>query len=129
MARKLPIFNMSSPDPVAEYGWSAVPRSHTKVFPASSSSEGPPPLKVSDLPFPDTEIVSKTIAYAKEKLPAETFNHSLRVYYYGTLRSVRILNYIRVVGSGTCTDGRRCRESAPQFSGREKDGHASKAYA
>ncbi len=47
----------------------------------------PQPLLVNDIKFPsDDSIVAKVHQYAKEKLPGKTFNHSMRVFYFGMLR-------------------------------------------
>lgn len=41
-------------------------------------------LSLSNIAFPfDNPTVAKTLKYAKEVLHAETFNHSMRVYFYG----------------------------------------------
>lgn len=44
----------------------------------------PDELLLSDIKFPsDNPVVSKTLKYAKEVLHPETFNHSMRVFFYG----------------------------------------------
>ena len=41
-------------------------------------------ILVKDIPFPaDDPLVVRIQAYAKEKLPLQTYNHSTRVYYWG----------------------------------------------
>ncbi len=46
----------------------------------------PEPLLFDDIKFPsDDTVVAKVQQYAKEKLPAKTFNHSMRVFYFGKL--------------------------------------------
>ncbi|KAF2265814.1 cyanamide hydratase [Lojkania enalia] len=44
----------------------------------------PAKLSVNDIKLPDSDVVRKTQAYSKKELPQETYNHSLRVYYYAT---------------------------------------------
>ena len=41
------------------------------------------PMNVDGIPLPDSPLVQHVMKYAKENLPSETFNHSMRVYYYG----------------------------------------------
>ncbi|KAK3051615.1 hypothetical protein LTR09_007270 [Extremus antarcticus] len=66
-----------------KYGWNAVHRSLDKLVAGRTNSQPSKPVKVDDIPFPDDELAQQVMKYAKEKLPAETFNHSMRVYYYG----------------------------------------------
>lgn len=69
---------------VGRNGWTAVSRDAGKIFPKGLHSNKPSPLLVSDIAFPsDDRIVQETIKYAQEKLPRQTFNHSMRVYYFG----------------------------------------------
>lgn len=44
----------------------------------------PGPLSIDSIKFPfDDLVVAKTLDYAKAVLHPETFNHSMRVYYFG----------------------------------------------
>ena len=44
----------------------------------------PGPLSLKEIEFPYFEpVVAKTLDYARAILHAETFNHSMSVYYYG----------------------------------------------
>ena len=44
------------------------------------------PVKVEDIYFPsDVPLVSEAQTFAKQRLSPEAFNHSMRVYYWGTL--------------------------------------------
>ncbi|KAF1993132.1 cyanamide hydratase [Amniculicola lignicola CBS 123094] len=63
-------------------GWTAVPRSQAKML-ANVDKNRPAKIAVNQIKLPDTEVVKKTYEYAKRELPMQTFNHSLRVYYYG----------------------------------------------
>ena len=72
----------ASSQDVAAFGWTAVPRSQTKLIAELGKLE-PAKLSVDDVQLPDSEIFKKTFEYAKERLPEKTFNHSLRVCYYG----------------------------------------------
>ncbi|KAF2651482.1 cyanamide hydratase [Lophiostoma macrostomum CBS 122681] len=67
---------------VASFGWTAVPRSQSKLI-AELGDVQPARTSVNDIKLPESELAKKTYDYAKEKLPEKTFNHSLRVFYYG----------------------------------------------
>lgn len=69
-------------DSTEQHGWTAVPRSLEKLI-GSRKDARPTPLSVEDIPLPDSALVQEVTKYAKEHLPSETFNHSMRVYYYG----------------------------------------------
>lgn len=72
---------------IEEHGWTAVPRSLEKLVQSRKDPKPSKPMKVADIPLPDTHLVQSVMKYAKEHLPAETFNHSMRVYYYGMIPS------------------------------------------
>lgn len=59
------------------------PRSHVEIL-ATLENPRPANIKVSEITLLDTDVARKTYQYAKEELPEKTFNHSMRVYYYGT---------------------------------------------
>ncbi|KAF2873329.1 hypothetical protein BDV95DRAFT_489661 [Massariosphaeria phaeospora] len=63
-------------------GWTAVPRSFSKGL-THVDKNLQAKISVSDIKLPDSDIVRKTYQYAKKELPEKTFNHSMRVYYYG----------------------------------------------
>jgi len=67
---------------VENFGWSSVPRSHEALL-KDLSSKKPEPLKVEDISLPSTPLIEKVHAYAKSHLAPETYNHSMRVFYYG----------------------------------------------
>ncbi|KAK7409053.1 hypothetical protein QQX98_008757 [Neonectria punicea] len=76
---------MSSIDVIAQNGWTAVPVDAGKLFNGKPYINKPTPLLVADIKFPsDDPLVAKVQQYAKEQLPIQTFNHSLRAYYYAT---------------------------------------------
>ncbi|KAH7115961.1 hypothetical protein B0J11DRAFT_584006 [Dendryphion nanum] len=68
---------------LASHGWTAVQRSHKK-FLAGIDQNMPAKISVDDVELPNSNIVNKTFEFAKRQLPEKTFNHSLRVYYYGS---------------------------------------------
>ena len=63
-------------------GWSAVSRSFQKSL-ADVDKNKQADLSVDEAKPPNTELAKKTHAFAKEQLPEKTFNHSMRVWYYG----------------------------------------------
>ncbi|KAI9808326.1 MAG: hypothetical protein M1825_004783 [Sarcosagium campestre] len=69
-------------DQVELHGWTAVVRD-SKILLAPLQDKSTP-LPLSSLPFPTSALVSRVDAYAKEKLPPGTYNHSMRVYHYGS---------------------------------------------
>jgi cyanamide hydratase len=69
---------------IQQNGWTSVPLDPSKLFNGEPYKNVPGPLLVADIKFPnDDPIVAKVQSYAKEKLPIETFNHSMRVFYFG----------------------------------------------
>lgn len=66
-----------------EHGWTAVPRSMEKLLASRRDPKPSQPVNVEDVPIPVGPLVEQITKYAKENLPEETFNHSMRVYYYG----------------------------------------------
>lgn len=66
-------------------GWTGMPANAGAIFGDKSFLNTPQPLSLEEIQFPfDEPSVAKTLKYAKEKLHTETFNHSMRVYFYGT---------------------------------------------
>ncbi|KAL1306729.1 hypothetical protein AAFC00_005394 [Neodothiora populina] len=68
---------------VEEHGWTPVPRSLDKVVNSRKDPQPPKAVTVDDFPPPTSPLVQTVTKYARENLPQETFNHSMRVYYYG----------------------------------------------
>jgi cyanamide hydratase len=67
---------------VATNGWAAVPRSFSKGL-LDVDQKSPAKISVDDVKLPNSDLVRRTFEYAKKELPENTFNHSMRVYYYG----------------------------------------------
>lgn len=63
-------------------GWDTVPRSFTKSL-ADVNQDHHAELSVKDVKLPASKIANRTYQFAKEQLPEKTFNHSMRVVYYG----------------------------------------------
>lgn len=74
-----------SSDPIKTYGWTALPRDPSIVLNGKKNVKSPAPVKVDSISLPATELAKAVMKYAKNELKEETFNHSMRVYYYGKL--------------------------------------------
>jgi cyanamide hydratase len=73
----------ASADDIAKHGWTAVPRDSNVIFKTKPISN-PSALEVADMHFPaDDPVVAEVQRYAKEHLLEQTYNHSMRVYYWG----------------------------------------------
>jgi cyanamide hydratase len=69
---------------IEEHGWSAVSRSLDKLLASREAEKAPQPISPKDLELPRSALIDQVLKYAKENLPAETFNHSMRVFHYGS---------------------------------------------
>ena len=67
---------------IEKYGWTSVPHDQTVLL-RDVSPWDPANYTIPELQFPDSGIAKSVTAYAKEQLPEQVFNHSMRVYYYG----------------------------------------------
>jgi len=72
-------------NPIEQYGWTAVPRKVSTLLSQSESlpSTPPKPLLVSSIPIPSSPLAKAVHEYAKTELSIETYNHSMRVFFYG----------------------------------------------
>ncbi|KAK4972563.1 hypothetical protein LTR66_011297 [Elasticomyces elasticus] len=68
---------------IEEHGWVAVPRSQAKLLAEREDPQESTAMKVEDISLPNSELVQAVTRYARENLPEETLNHSMRVFYYG----------------------------------------------
>ncbi|KAJ7730267.1 cyanamide hydratase [Mycena maculata] len=80
---------MGDPGNVARYGFTAVPRDPDVLFKDHPTASGDHPkqnlLTVNHfLPFPQSALVDQIRDFVKAELDPQTFNHSNRVYVYGT---------------------------------------------
>lgn len=73
----------SATDTVALHGWTAVPRDAKVILAGKPYINKPESLLVKDIKFPSEDpVVASIQEYALEKLSPQTFNHSMRVYYF-----------------------------------------------
>ena len=101
-------------NPVAFYGFTAVPSDPDVLFKDHPTASGPDPKQdrftVADFPLPDSHLVKQVREFVKAELNEQTYNHCLRVYVYGTFRAAAIRSgQYRLVGT------RRHRASADSF--------------
>ncbi len=64
----------------ALYGLTPLPAAASALRPATQS---PAPIPIASIPAPNSPLVKRITAYARSKLGADTFAHSMRVYHYG----------------------------------------------
>lgn len=75
---------MGREEDITAYGFTALPVSMTALLAARKDPQLPTPLTISDIPVPSSPLATAVLEHAKRELPIETFNHSMRVFYYGT---------------------------------------------
>jgi len=73
----------SRDEQIKEYGWTALSCDPQKWGGIVKYHKEPVPQLVADVVVPDTPIVKAAMEYVKNELPPHTFNHSMRVFYYG----------------------------------------------
>jgi len=74
-------------DTIEQYGFTAVPRSLDKLIATHSTKRSSTPIFVDDIGLPNTPLAASVHVYARQNLPRKTYNHSMRVYYYGKISS------------------------------------------
>lgn len=68
-----------------QQGWTAVPRSLSKLINDRPDPHSPSPIKVSDIELPDSPLVRAALDYAEANLPKPTLSHSMRVFFFGRI--------------------------------------------
>jgi cyanamide hydratase len=71
-------------DPVKAYGWTAMPRKVETLLASRTDVQAPAPVSVRDITLPNSPLAKAVLEHTKKELAPETFNHSMRVFYYGT---------------------------------------------
>lgn len=71
-------------DSAQKFGWTAVPRDPARSIAFDSVKAKPLPDAGDEDHWPTSALVRKTREWARGELDAETFNHSMRVYHFGT---------------------------------------------
>ncbi|KAL8673692.1 MAG: hypothetical protein Q9168_001907 [Polycauliona sp. 1 TL-2023] len=70
-------------DPVKTYGWQARPRNPAVFLNGKKNVQDPEPQVVASIELPSSPLAASVLKYAETELSTATFNHSMRVYYYG----------------------------------------------
>ena len=70
-------------DDIEEYGWTAMPRDFKALLQGKPYLNEPTSTLVDDIAWPTDDLVTKVQKYAKEELQEQTYNHSMRAYYFG----------------------------------------------
>ena len=70
-------------DSIELYGWAAKPRDPAVFLEGKTNFQDPVLQTVESIELPGTPIVKAVLEYAWKELNTETFNHSMRVFYYG----------------------------------------------
>ncbi|KAI9840125.1 MAG: hypothetical protein M1837_001886 [Sclerophora amabilis] len=70
-------------DPLREYGFTALPRDPNILLNGKDNIKAPGPVLVKDVPLPDSTLAKTVMGHARAELAEETFNHSMRVFFYG----------------------------------------------
>ena len=65
----------------AENGFNALPRDPEVILKGHNKES--PYIPMSEIVVPDTKVVRAVDEFVKKELSQETYNHSVRVYYYG----------------------------------------------
>ncbi|KAL8853739.1 MAG: hypothetical protein Q9221_001382 [Calogaya cf. arnoldii] len=71
------------PDAVKTYGWEAQPRDPSVILRGKKNVKDPKPQTVASIKLPDSTLAASVLEYAERELSTTTFNHSMRVFYYG----------------------------------------------
>jgi len=78
------IMTLSRDEQIAEYGWTALPCDPAQWGGDKGNNRDPVPQLCSQVHLPDTPLVKAAMDHVKAELSEHTFNHSMRVFYYGT---------------------------------------------
>ncbi|KAB2102311.1 Cyanamide hydratase [Alternaria gaisen] len=101
-------------DEVQANGWTAVPVSALKIFQARGQLSPPFVIEIEDVYFPsDNPLVAEAQNFAKTRLSAETYNHSMRVFYWGMSQSGKIWQ-IKQWGLTTATGNMIAKQLLPE---------------
>jgi len=65
----------------AEHGFNALPRDPEVILKGHNKES--PYIPMSDIGVPETKVVRAVDEFVKKELSRETYNHSVRVFYYG----------------------------------------------
>ncbi len=69
-----------------QYGFNPLPRSQENLL--KGHKKDSPYISIDEIAVPDTKVVRAVDEYVKKELSRGTYNHSVRVYFYGMVCSV-----------------------------------------
>lgn len=74
------------------YGWAAVPRSNDAILAMAEKVPEAPLFDIAELEqsVPQSNLAKQVEKYARDNLPMETFNHSMRVFLYGKAPQIQL---------------------------------------
>jgi cyanamide hydratase len=75
--------SLSRDEQIAEYGWTALSCDPLRWGGNKQNNHDTKPQLCSQVPLPNTPLAKAAIEHVKAELPEHTFNHSMRVFYYG----------------------------------------------
>lgn len=81
---------MSAPSSHETYGWTAQPRDVSVFLGDKKVLNEPVSQTVDNISLPATPLAKAALEYARKELSEETFNHSMRVYYYGIFSHINM---------------------------------------
>jgi len=64
-----------------KFGFVAVPRDPEKLLKGHNKES--PHVTIEQIPIPESEVVKAVEEYVQKELSPETYNHSVRVFFYG----------------------------------------------
>lgn len=75
----------ASAEDIAQHDWTSVPRDAKAIFGEKPFIHEPATISADEIAFPkDDPLVIKVQEHVRPQLSAPTYNHSMRVYYFGT---------------------------------------------
>jgi cyanamide hydratase len=69
---------------MSKYGFVAVPRDIQAILKGRPYVNVPTPQTINSIKIPDSYVARAVQQYAKRELPEPVYNHSVRVFYYGS---------------------------------------------
>jgi cyanamide hydratase len=66
----------------SEHGFDALPRDPEIIL--KGHNKPSPYISIDDIALPNTAVARAVEEYVKKELSPETYNHSVRVYFYGS---------------------------------------------
>ena len=70
-------------NPTTLHGWTPVPLDPSLILAGKKNAKDPDPVTVDSIHLRTTDLARQVLDYAKTELSEQTFNHSMRAYYYG----------------------------------------------